>query len=285
MSQLRDIKDRIDSVQKTETMTKAMKMVAAAKFKKASGKVFSARPYVSSLTHLLDVVSLSYDDNNSPYMSENNVEKVAVVILSSDKGLCGGFNAAIIKKAEAYLKTLSVDVDLYLFGSKAYQHFKGKQWKIASHYEGLDVNFDLKSSSHYFSEIKEAFLSSEYKNVTVFYNEFESAISSKQKQFQILPFLSENSSESNIVLDYIYEPSSESVFNTLIEELIELKFYIAFLESFASEQGSRMAAMDSASENAGEMIQNLKLVYNRRRQAQITTELSEIVAGAEALAS
>lgn len=283
MAQLRDIKDRIDSVQKTQKMTQAMKMVAAAKFKRASERALNTRPYIKYLKNTLSMVQSQSGDVDSPLLTAHDSNVQAVIIVSSDRGLCGGFNSNIIREAESYLKAQVNPVKLYVFGAKAYQHFKSLEWEIAEYYEGLDQNLGSQDVKEYLSKIESDFNSGAYEKVMLFYNEFQSAISTNLISLQLLPFNME-SEEEQAPADYIFEPSAESIFGMLVEETVLLTLYSAFLESFAAEQGARMAAMDSATENAGEMINSLKLVYNRQRQAQITTELSEIVAGAEALA-
>jgi F-type H+-transporting ATPase subunit gamma len=283
VAQLRDIKDRIESVQKTQKMTQAMKMVAAAKFKRASERALNTRPYIKYLKNTLAMVQSQSGDVDSPLLASHDSNVQAVIIISSDRGLCGGFNSNIIREAENYLKAQVNPVKLYVFGSKAYQHFKSLEWEIVGYYEGLDQNLDSQAVKEYLGQIESDFNAGSYEKVMLFYNEFQSAISTNLISTQLLPFHMETE-EEQAPADYIFEPSAEAIFGMLVEETVLLTLYSAFLESFAAEQGARMAAMDSATENAGEMIKSLKLVYNRQRQAQITTELSEIVAGAEALA-
>lgn len=282
MAQLRDIKDRIESVQKTRKMTQAMKMVAAAKFKRASDKAIKSRPYLKYLKKTFGMIQSQVSDVSSVLLEENDSQVEVVLLITSDKGLCGGFNANIIRKVENFLKKQVKPVKMIIFGNKGYQYFKSSGTEIIGHHEGIGANLGIDKIREIFSSVVSQYVAGEFGKVWLFYNEFQTAITTSLIQQQLLPFAHEESEDSAPV-DYIFEPSAEVLFGTLAQECVELSLFSAFLESIAAEQGSRMAAMDAATENAGDMIHSLKLVYNRQRQAQITTELSEIVAGAEAL--
>ena len=283
MSQLRDIKNRIDSVTKTRKMTQAMKMVAAAKFKRATQRVQQTQAYLAELEGMLSsCLPQLRGVVDTPYLNGVSADKEAVIIITGDRGLCGGFNTNIIKYAENLLSEKPDSTQLYLFGAKGYQHFRKSSNEIVKVYEKFLDNVNMESVDSFTSVIKTAYLSGEFSKITLVYNEFKNALASNLKNIQLLPLDFETSEETEPV-DYFLEPEPVSVVESLISEYIGLVLYKAFLESFASEQGARMAAMESATDNAGEMIRDLTLIYNRKRQAQITTELTEIVAGAEAL--
>ena len=283
MAQLRDVKDRIESVKKTRKMTQAMKMVAASKFKRASHRVLSFRPYLEELEVLFDL-SLSSADQSDVLISGNDSTVEAVLLIAGDKGLCGGFNANILKFVQTYLKGCSHSIELYIIGHKGYQFFKSSSFKIAKVVEKNVDQISLDESKDLIEELTHRFKSGELGKVSLLYNEFKSAVSTRQVSKQLLPFVSESSSDVSNE-SYILEPDIESLFSTLSVDHLSLNLFKGLLESVAAEQGARMAAMDAATDNAGDMIKGLTLEYNRQRQSQITTELSEIVAGAEALVS
>jgi len=283
MAQLRDVKDRIDSVKKTRKMTQAMKMVAASKFKRASEKAVSFRPYLDELEALFKL-SLSGTDQSNPLIVGNTSNKEAVILVAGDKGLCGGFNANILKSMDNYLKQSKNLTELYILGQKGYQFYKSKNVKITDFIDkSVDQN-TLVDAKELIMNITNRYLKGEIGKVTLVHNEFKSAISTTQACKQLLPIETTLVTETYKV-SYIIEPDPQSLFESLSVDYLSLNVYQGILESVAAEQGARMAAMDAATDNAGEMIKGLTLEYNRQRQAQITTELSEIVAGAEALVS
>lgn len=283
MAQLRDIKQRIESVQKTRKMTQAMKMVAAAKFKRASQRVQQSKSYLEQLEHMLSSCLPQLTGVvDTPFLNGNTAKNEAVIVVTGDRGLCGGFNANIIKYATKFLTDKPKDTILYLFGSKGCQFFQKKEFHIEKKYEKFLDKVTVKQVDDIKTLVTEDFLSGKFSKVTLVYSEFKSAISTNLRNVQLLPLKFESKSNAPLV-DYILEPEPVAVVETLISEYLGLTLYRAFLESFAAEQGARMAAMDSATDNAGEMIRDLTLLFNRKRQAQITTELTEIVAGAEAL--
>ncbi len=283
MAQLRDVKDRIDSVTKTRKMTQAMKMVAASKFKRASQRALAFRPYLDEL-ELLFKLSLSSADQSDILVSGNNSENEAVLMIAGDKGLCGGFNANILKFVTAYLQNRTNPVELYILGQKGYQCFKSSTFKITKFVEkGID-QITLDDSKDLLEELTSRFKNGELGKVSLLHNEFKSAVSTTQANKQLLP-LSGNELSDAPTDSYVIEPDPDTLFKTLSVDYLTLNLFQGILESIAAEQGARMAAMDAATDNAGEMIKGLTLEYNRQRQAQITTELSEIVAGAEALVS
>ncbi|MEK9658020.1 MAG: ATP synthase F1 subunit gamma [bacterium] len=284
MSKLRDLKARIESVKKTKKMTQAMKMVSAAKFKRASYQILAFRPYFDSFTSLLDTIkNNSQESDEHPLFFDNGNKKHVVIVLTGDRGLCGGFNMAVAKEAMAFCQTLDPeDVEVICFGRKAIQLFKNSRWKPTKTYEGLSYN-SLKQVRQLIRPIKTRFLAKEVGKVTLFYTVFKSVISSYVSQMNLLPIVVDRPN-APAVNDYIFEPDVTSLFGQLSIDYVYLSVYRAFMESKAAEEGARMSAMDSATSNAAEMGDQLTLLFNRVRQAKITTELAEIVAGANALA-
>mgnify|MGYP003974024469 FL=1 len=285
MAQLKDIKERINSVKKTRKMTQAMKMVSAAKFKRYSKLAITSRFVVSELDSL--ICNISDDSENDfldivkSYKSNNEI----LVILAGDRGLCGGFNSSVLKKAQDYLDNSDNNVELILFGRKAVQYFKNTSYKVIKYFENYNDTVTIDDVDYLLNDYTDMYLTKNYSKVTLLYNEFKTAVTSNLLFKQLFPVKldKKNSSENKVESDVIVEPDYHSVFTSLVNRYIKFTIYNSFLESVAAEQGARMAAMDSATDNAGDMIKELTLIYNRQRQAQITTELSEIVAGAEAL--
>lgn len=284
MAQLRDIKQRIDSVQKIKKMTQAMKMVAASKFKRASSKVSQSTSYLSELESIIAVLSSQAEgDLESPLFEENQSSKTLIILLTGDRGLCGGFNTNIIKFANKIASECKGEKEYIIFGKKGYQYFKNRGAVIRDYKERFFENLSIESIQVVINSVIDVYQTGEFGRVVLLYNKYFSAILNKPTEKQLLPLkFDATASESS---DLILEPSISDVLNTVSTQFLELTLYRACLESSAAEQGARMASMDSATNNAGEMTKELTLEYNRRRQAQITTELSEIVAGAEALVS
>lgn len=286
MAQLRDIKNRIDSVKKTRKMTQAMKMVAAAKFKRASDRTAQSKGYIEELRLMLAAIGQQMETEvQSRFLEKNDSKKEVVLVVSGDRGLCGGFNANILKFADNYLKHKDKgEIELVLVGTKAAQYYKNKQWTILSTFEGVLNNSSVELVHELLDPLLERYKQGEIGRVQLLYNAFISAVANEQVNVSLLPVCLDNMEESSCKEDYYLEPSADAVVDMVLSEYLILVVFRGLLESYASEQGSRMSAMDSATTNAGEMVDALMLVYNRQRQAQITTELAEIVAGAEALA-
>ena len=285
MSQLRDIKDRIDSVKKTRKMTQAMKMVAASKFKRFSVRALSSRSILIDLdTAITHVIKDQNGLIQSQYLMQYNSDKELIIFITGDRGLCGGFNASIIKYVNKYVSSKKTSVDMVVVGKKGMQFFKKVHSNnILKYLENFQESLSVKSVKDILDFLVELYTSGKYSSINLFYNEFVSAISSNVIKKQLFPIDWSGTDSVNETTSILLEPSPSNIFDILCEKYFFNVLYNAFLESFAAEQGARMAAMDSATDNAGEMIKELTLIYNRQRQAQITTELSEIVAGAEAL--
>ncbi len=280
----REIKDRITSVEKTNKITQAMKMVSAAKFKRNVKQLDHIKEFGQGIDSIIEALSARlFDDEIPALLTQNDSPQVAIIVVSSDRGLCGGFNANLFKKVKQSLAE-NTQVDLYTIGNKAQQFYKTKDVKLIDARSSFNTNTDFIEIGNYINTLIESYLKGVYSKVYIIYNEFVSALSSNQVIKQVLPVELPNWNKSVISdSDFIYESSKQRALQLLLEKYITYNFTRAIQESLASEEGFRMAAMDSASNNAKEMIQELKLFYNRSRQAAITTELTEIVAGAASI--
>ncbi len=291
MASLDDLKKRIASVKSTQKITKAMKMVAAAKFRRAQESAEKGRPYSEKMNNvILNLSSGISDKENAPkLLSGTGNDKVHLcVVMTSDRGLCGGFNSNIIKKAKSYFsKILSEGKELKIItvGSKGNDQLKRMYGdKIIE-----NISFKESKNANYFDADKvgkiviDKFESSEFDICTIFYNQFKNVITQIPQAQQIIPLNSEDSEENSSEESYEFEPDEDEILSNLLPKNISTQIFKAMLENSASEQGSRMSAMDNATRNAGEMVDKLTIQYNRSRQAAITKELIEIISGAESL--
>tara|TARA_Y100001936_G_C15981855_1_gene617202 strand:- start:359 stop:1213 length:855 start_codon:yes stop_codon:yes gene_type:complete len=282
MPSIKEVKNRIGSVKSTQQLTKAMKMVAAAKLKKAQDKVLQLRPYSKKLNEILSNLS---DSINNELFKERKTNKVLVVIVSSDKGLCGSFNSSLIKEFQSFCQINSdiKNISILPIGKKAYDFFKNSQYElILDYWEELN-GFSYEKSSEICDFIINSFTESRFDKVTIIYNEFKNVAVQKTVSENFLPVSQENDSQDSANNNYIFEPEKNKIIDNLIPQTLKTQLLKSVLESNASEQGSRMTAMSQATDNAGELLKELKLTYNRTRQAAITKEILEIVGGAEAL--
>ena len=289
MANLKEVKNRIASVNSTQQITKAMKMVAAAKLRKAQEAIMQLRPYASKLDEILSNVSSTADDSLEIKYAKTSseIKNVLIISVTSDRGLCGGFNSNIFKKTKATIasKFSDANVEILCIGKKANDHFKKNDFKVISDYATVlkDVSFDkVKEAAEY---AMDSFVEGKYDVVELVYNEFKNVATQVVISEQFLPIVAAPKEEVSVATDYIFEPNKEFIVKDLIPKSLKIQVYKAVLESNASENGARMTAMDKATENAGELLKELKLTYNRTRQAAITTEILEIVGGAEALAA
>ncbi|ASQ89742.1 ATP synthase F1 subunit gamma [Prosthecochloris sp. GSB1] len=289
MATLKDIRTRIKSVKSTQQVTKAMKMVAAAKLRRAQDSAIQSRPYAAKLGEMLGSLSVKVDTSLNPLLSSReDVRKVLVVLVTSDRGLCGAFNTNIIKLAQKIITEeygelhRNGNVELLCAGSRGYDFFRKRDYKIARAYPGVFQSLDFNVAKEIAEFASEKYLSGEYDRVVMVYNEFKSVLAPTLRSETLLPISAEGSGGSG-KSDYLYEPSPASIIDALVPKHLNTQVWRVMLESNAAEQASRMTAMDSATENAKELLRLLNISYNRARQAAITTELSEIVAGAEAL--
>ena len=291
MASLDDLKKRIASVKSTQKITKAMKMVAAAKLRKAQESAEKGRPYSEKMNNvILNLSSGISDKDNAPkLLSGTGNDKVHLcVVMTSDRGLCGGFNSNIIKKAKSYFsKILSEGKELKIItvGSKGNDQLKRMYGdKIIE-----NISFKESKNANYFDADKvgkiviDKFESSEFDICTIFYNQFKNVITQIPQAQQIVPLNSEDSEDNTSEESYEFEPDEDEILSNLLPKNISTQIFKAMLENSASEQGSRMSAMDNATRNAGEMVDKLTIQYNRSRQAAITKELIEIISGAESL--
>ncbi len=281
MPSIKEVKNRIGSVKSTQQLTKAMKMVAAAKLKKAQDKVVQLRPYSRKLNEILS--NLSGSVNNDLFL-EKEINNVLIIIISSDKGLCGSFNSNLIKQFISYCDNINTKkVSVLPIGKKAYDFFKKSEYNLILDYWQSLNGFNYEKSSEIFDYIISSFLDSKYDKVAIIYNEFKNVAVQKSVIEDFLPVIPESDEKKEVNNNYIFEPNKNKIVNNLIPQSLKTQFLKAVLESNASEQGSRMTAMSQATDNAGELLKELKLTYNRTRQAAITKEILEIVGGAEAL--
>lgn len=292
MASLLDMRRRIKSVKNTQQITKAMKMVAAAKLKRAQDRVTAARPYAKKMTEVLSALSSKVTDEFShPLLDPRGDEKYLVVLVTADKGLAGGFNANVIKATQAFLtKNSDKELEMVAVGRKGRDFFKRRSTNIAEEYIGLTGRgtANYSDAAEISAEIIKRFSEDEtIDKVFLVFTEFKTVLSQKPVVEQLLPIPrieSETDGEAAPgATEYIYEQPAAEIFGKLLPKQVETQVYRSMLESVASEQGSRMTAMDSASKNAGELIDTLTLNMNRIRQAAITKEIIEVVSGAAAL--
>ncbi|MDC1265920.1 ATP synthase F1 subunit gamma [Flavobacteriaceae bacterium] len=282
MANLKEIRNRIASVSSTMQITSAMKMVSAAKLKKAQDAITAMRPYANKLTELLQNLSATLDaDSGSKYSEQREVKNVLIVAITSNRGLCGAFNSNIIKRATAVAESYDANVSVVAIGKKANDALS-KNFEIISNQSSVydDLTFDNVAA---IAEMLMAqFESKAFDKIEVIYNKFKNAATQEIMTEQFLP-IEPLEGDTNANLDYIFEPSKEQIVETLIPKSLKTQLYKSIRDSFASEHGARMTAMHKATDNATELRDQLKLTYNKARQASITNEILEIVGGAEAL--
>ena len=283
MPNLKEVRNRITSVSSTMQITSAMKMVSAAKLKRAQDAITQMRPYAEKLSSILGNVSATLEGNDNVYGEEREVKKTLVVAISANRGLCGGFNNNINKEVRNIHNTDSSNIDVLFVGKKAFDLLKRDVNTAAQKNEVFDnLNFD--ASREISSALMDHFEQGDYDRIVLVYNSFKNAATQIVKNEQLLPMSPEAlEEETTSSTEYIFNPNKEEILEDLIPKSIHLQFYKALLDSNASEHGARMTAMHKATENAGEMLRDLKLSYNKARQAAITNEILEICAGAEAL--
>lgn len=284
MANLKEIRNRISSIGSTMQITSAMKMVSAAKLKKATDTIMAMRPYSEKLTELIQNVSATLEgDNSGVYSQEREIKNVLIVVITSNRGLCGGFNAYIIKQINALRNTVynGANVDILTIGKKGHDVLR-KTFNVVDNRSDLYDDLNFENSSVIAQGIMDAFVEEKYDSVQIVYNQFKNAATQIVVTEQFLPLLPIETNE-NVTSDYIYEPSKEEILSTLIPLSLKTQLFKAVADSVASEHGARMTAMHKATDNAQELRDALKLSYNKARQAAITNEILEIVGGAEAL--
>jgi len=285
MATLREIKRRIVSIKSTEQITKAMKMVAAAKLRKAQENILAARPYADGISVLIKDILAKVESADNPLFQLREVNHLGIVVVTADRGLCGSFNTNLIKQA-LYEIHENIDKESFLFtvGRKGHEFLKKRNYNILDSYINIFNHLEFPLAPQIVDSILQAYLSGKVDKVIIVYNEFKSAVQQNIVVEQFLPILPEDFDESEPTgYDYIFEPDKQELLGSLLPKHLNMQMWKILLESNAAEQGARMTAMENATENANDMIGSLTLKYNRARQSSITTELSEIVGGAEAL--
>jgi F-type H+-transporting ATPase subunit gamma len=286
MATLREIRRRIDSVHGTQQITKAMKMVSSVKLRHAQQAIVDIRPYAYELRDIIvHLMSAGEDFESLPLLEKREVKRVLLVPISGDRGLCGAFNSNVLRETVRRIDHYSdYEVALYPVGRKSNDFFSKRYSNIENSMVNFFNNLELEHGLTLSRNLIELYNSNKYQKIEIIYNEFKSAIHQNLAVEQFLPFEKmEDKPGSNAAADYIYEPGEMAILNHIIPKHLNIQIWRMLLESNAAEQGARMTAMDSATENANELISKLTLFYNRTRQAAITRELSEIVGGAEVL--
>ena len=282
MANLKDIRDRIKSVKSIQKVTKAMKMVAAAKMRRAQENMEKARPYNHRLVEIIQHLLPSVERSMLPLLEIRDVKRVAYVVVTSDRGLAGSFNSSILRKAHNDIDEFGKEnVDIFCIGKKAKDYFKSRQYNIIKSYSDFWSDLNFNQSMKIGSSIIDHFLDLSVDEIRVVYNEFVNVATQATIIEKLLPI--ELKDEELVDTDFLYEPSKKKIVKSLIPRYLNAQVWKYLLESYASEQAARMVAMENATTNSEDMIKNLTLEFNKARQAAITTEMLEIVSGAEAL--
>jgi len=291
MATLREIRDRIGSIKNTEKITRAMKMIASVKFRKAQQNVVAARPYARKISDILRHLIPTIESFDNELLKQREIKKVCVVVIAADRGLCGSFNTNLLKVANniinekygEYLK--SHDLTIFPIGKKAYDHYSKRNYDLYARSINVFDKLLFSDAQNIVKEIIKGYIEKRFDKVVIIYNEFKNVVQSKtvEEQFLPIPPFEAAEGEKSKVSNYIFEPSSLEIVNNLLPRHLNTQIWRILLESFASEQAARMTAMDAATTNANDLVKSLNLSYNRARQAKITTEILEIVGGAEAL--
>ncbi len=287
---LKEVRNRIKSVQSTQQITKAMKMVSAAKLRRAQDAIIQMRPYAKKLQEMLsNIVSNAEGDLNMALAKARPVEKVLMIVITSDRGLCGGYNSNLIKLTKLDIKEKYAaqfekgNVEILPLGKKGYEHFSKNKFKVVDNYWSIfsDLNFENVAGAAKYA--MDTFAKGEVDAVELVYSEFKNAATQMFIAEQFLPVKKTTPQKGETKADFIFEPDKNVLIEELMPKILNTQLYKAMLDAHASEHGARMTAMDKATENANELLKALKISYNRARQAAITTELTEIVSGAAAL--
>jgi len=292
MPNLKEVRIRIASVKSTQQITSAMKMVAASKLRRAQNAILKMRPYAAKLKDILQNLSASLDSGDAnPYTQQRSADRILLVVITSNRGLCGAFNTNVLRTAvqriqnEYATQAASGNVSLLTIGRKATEFFTKRGYNVVSSHDSIFDSITYENVSVIAGSVMEAFANKQFDKIDIVYNQFKNAAVQKLTVEQFLPV--EQPTQTNVVsktnTDFIFLPSKEEIVSELIPKSLRIQFYKAILDSNASEHGARMTAMHQATENAGDLIKELNLAYNKARQAAITKEILEIVSGAEAL--
>jgi F-type H+-transporting ATPase subunit gamma len=290
MATLRDIKNRIKAVENTKKITKAMKMVAASKLRKVQTRMLDLRPYADKMHEVLLSLAKGADREFHPLLASRPRKTVEVVVVTSDRGLCGAFNTNILKVAQKYIddyKKEGFEISVSTIGKKAKDYFRRRGIETRNSWTGIAGNVRFLNAEEIANDIKENYINETMDEVTVVYNAFKSMVAQTVTTAKLLPLApieeEEESGSESPAADFIYEPSMEAIFDRLIPRNVDIQIYRALLESSASEEAARMSAMENATQSCTEMVGSLTLQFNKARQASITGELMDIVGGVEAL--
>lgn len=286
MANLKDIRRRISGVKSTQQITRAMKLVAAAKLRRAQERIESQRPYAYELRAMIAALAGRCDEQAHPLLRRRELKNVDLLVLTSDRGLCGSFNVNICRATEGYVREHRDEHDqtgLVLVGRKGNEYFKRRDYTIHNFYREILTNPDFDNVAQIGRDIVAQYAERDLDGVFMVYNEFKSAASQKVVVEQLLPIDTSDVEQDASQIDFIYEPDRDAILAHILPLHVNVQIWRAVLESLASEMGSRMTAMDAATRNAGELLDRLTLQYNRARQEAITNELMDIVGGAEAL--
>ena len=292
MANLKEVRIRIASVKSTQQITSAMKMVAASKLRKAQNAILKMRPYAAKLKDILQNLSASLDsDDDNVFAQDRKPEKVLLVVITSNRGLCGGFNSNVLRAAVQKIQNdysrqfKAGNVSIMTIGRKGSEFFGKRDYNVVSTHDTIFDSLTYENVSVISTSVMDAFISNRYDRVDIIYNQFKNAAVQFVTVEQFLPV--EAPAETPLItksnIDYIFLPSKEEIVTELIPKSLKIQFYKSVLDSYASEHGARMTAMHQATDNAGDLIKELNLAYNKARQAAITKEILEIVSGAEAL--
>ncbi len=288
--QLKEVRNRIKSVQNTQQITKAMKMVSAAKLRKAQEGIQQMRPYAKKLQEVLsNIVSSSEGELGNSLAVERPIEKVLLIVITSDRGLCGAYNANIIKMAKSVIaerfaaQAAKGNVEIWSIGKKGYEHFVKNKYNVDATFKDIFLHLNFEQVQAASQTAVKSFEEKKFDWVEIVYSEFKNAATQRFVAERFLPIPKVESKDGSKKADFIFEPSREKLVAELMPKILNTQLYKAVLDANASEHGARMTAMDKATENANELLKTLKISYNRARQAAITTELTEIVSGAAAL--
>ncbi len=283
MAALLDIRRRIRSVKSTQQITRAMKMVAAARLRRAQDRIFNARPYANQMMTLLSSVVARITDRSHPLLAERPIERQLLVLVTADRGLCGGFNTNLIRAAQSYVdEHRDRDVSIVVVGRKGRDYFVRRPVKIIGEHINIFGRLEFSQAQPIAQRIIELYTQEKVDAVDFIYNEFKSIMTQRVMMERYLPIKPIVPAAGESLIDYIYEQPAQEIFNALLPRYVEIEVYRALLESQAAELAARMTAMDAATNNAREMIDNLTLYMNRVRQAAITREIIEVVSGAAA---
>jgi len=288
--QLKEVRNRIKSVQSTQQITKAMKMVSAAKLRRAQDAITQMRPYATKLLQMLsNIVSSSEGESTLALAAERPIEKVLLIVITSDRGLAGAYNANVIKMAKQVIaeryptQAARGNVTIWNIGKKGFEHFQKNNYNAVDTYKDIFLNLSFDAVQQASAAAMKAYERKEFDAVEIVYSEFKNAATQTFTAERFLPIPKSENKGTAVKTDFIFDPNREQLIAELMPKILNTQLFKAVLDAHASEHGARMTAMDKASENANELLRSLKISYNRARQAAITTELTEIVSGAAAL--